>query len=146
MDAVYSTERNATFIIPAMLLISALTLGIVSVLAAKPVQNAPDVPSQIMELDPQQVSAGKSQFMVVCAACHGPKATGIDGLGKPLVGSSFVNSLTDSELLMFLQIGRKVDDPLNTTGVVMPARGGRPYLTDADLLNIILYIRSLNQE
>lgn len=82
--------------------------------------------------------------MTVCAACHSPKATGIKGLGKPLIGSVFFNSHSDAELLKFLKTGRPITDPLNTTGVMMPARGGRPSLNDIDLVNVIAYIRSLN--
>jgi mono/diheme cytochrome c family protein len=95
-------------------------------------------------LDPAAVKAGRTTFMMVCAACHSPKATGIKGLGKPLIGSAFFNGHTDAELLKFLQTGRPVTDPLNTTGVMMPARGGRLTLTDTDLANVIAYIRSLN--
>src|SRR5262249_44827512 len=66
------------------------------------------------------------------------------GLGKPLIGSKFVNGLTDDQLLAFLQKGRDITDPLNTTGVMMPARGGNPSFTDDKLVEIIAYIRSLN--
>jgi disulfide bond formation protein DsbB len=60
------------------------------------------------------------------------------------VGSAFVNSRSDDQLLAFLQTGRPVTDPLNTTGVLMPPRGGQASLTDRDLLNVIAYLRSLN--
>ena len=69
---------------------------------------------------------------------------GIPGLGKPLIGSKFVASQTDEQLLAFLQVGRPITDPLNTTGVMMPARGGNPNFTDDKLVEIIAYIRSLN--
>ncbi len=69
---------------------------------------------------------------------------GITGLGKPLIGSQFVNGMTDEDFLNFLHVGRDVSDPLNTTGVTMPAKGGNPNLTDDDLLNVIAYVRSLN--
>jgi mono/diheme cytochrome c family protein len=95
-------------------------------------------------LDPAMVSAGESSFQSVCSACHGFNAQGISGLGKPLVDSAFIDGLSDDELLTFLQVGRDVSDPLNTTGVPMPARGGNPGLTDDDLREIIAYIRSLN--
>jgi disulfide bond formation protein DsbB len=95
-------------------------------------------------LDPAAVSAGETVFQTVCAACHGFNAKGISGLGKPLVDSEFVNGLSDDDLLVFIQKGRDVTDPLNTTGVMMPARGGNPGLTDDDLRHVIAYIRSLN--
>jgi len=95
-------------------------------------------------LDPAMVLAGENVFQSVCAACHGFNAKGIPGLGKPLIGSQFANSLSDDELLAFIQGGRAVTDPLNTTGVMMPPRGGNPNLTDDDLRHVIAYIRSLN--
>jgi disulfide bond formation protein DsbB len=95
-------------------------------------------------LDPAAVSAGETVFQSVCSACHGFNAKGIPGLGKPLIDSSFVNGLNDDDLLAFIQKGRDVTDPLNTTGVMMPARGGNPGLTDDDLRHVIAYIRSLN--
>jgi mono/diheme cytochrome c family protein len=41
-------------------------------------------------------------------------------------------------------VGRQPTDPLNTTGQLMPAKGGNPALTDEDLYNVVAYIRSLN--
>ncbi len=95
-------------------------------------------------IDPARVSKGESTFQTICSACHGFNAMGIQGLGKPLIGSEFVNGLTNDGLVAFIAKGRDVSDPLNTTGVVMPARGGNPILTDDDLLNVVHYIRSLN--
>lgn len=133
-------STSSRYLIPGMIVVSLLTLLLLAVLTTvKPVSSAAAAP-----LDPAAVKAGKTIFLTVCASCHGPKATGIQGLGKPLVGSAFVNSRTDAQLLAFLQAGRPVDDPLNTTGVVMPARGGRLSLTDTDLGSVIAYIRSLN--
>jgi mono/diheme cytochrome c family protein len=97
-----------------------------------------------VSLDAAKVKAGESIFQSVCAACHGFNAKGIPGLGKPLIGSQFANSLSDDDLLAFIQKGRPVTDPLNTTGVMMPPRGGNPSLKDDDLRNVIAYIRSLN--
>ena len=123
-----------------MLVTGLLTVLLVALLTVvRPVSSTPTA-----ALDPATVKAGKLTFLTVCASCHGPQALGINGLGKPLVGSMFVNARTDAQLLAFLQAGRPVDDPLNTTGVVMPARGGRLSLTDTDLTSVIAYIRSLN--
>jgi mono/diheme cytochrome c family protein len=135
---------QSSWIILGILVIGLLTASMVLILTqVRPVQSSNPVVVSI-PLDPAAVKAGRTTFMMVCAACHNPKATGIEGLGKPLIGSVFFNSHSDAELLAFLQKGRPVTDPLNTTGVVMPARGGRPTLTDNDLINVIAYIRSLN--
>lgn len=79
-----------------------------------------------------------------CIVCHGPGGVGVDGLGKPWVGSEFINSSTDEELVAFLQVGRPADDPANTTGIAMMPRGGNPSLTDDDLKDLVAYMRQLN--
>lgn len=79
-----------------------------------------------------------------CIACHGPNGEGIEGLGKPWVGSDFINSRSDAEMVAFLLVGRPSDDPLNTTGIAMLPKGGNPSLTDADLQDLVAYMRFLN--
>ena len=86
---------------------------------------------------------GEELYQGTCAACHGADATGIDGLGKDLHNNEFTNSLTDPELIAFLEVGRPASDPLNTTGVDMPPKGGNPSLTDQDLQDIVAYLRTL---
>ncbi len=82
--------------------------------------------------------------MQSCIACHGADAKGIPGLGKDMTTSDFVRSKSDAELVEFIKQGRAPDDPLNTTGVPMPPMGANPSLTDADLLAIVEFIRSLS--
>jgi mono/diheme cytochrome c family protein len=138
-----SPHAQSSLLIPGILVASVLTvLALVLIVQIHPLNAAK--PAVVSVLDSAAVKAGRTTFLTVCAACHGPKATGIKGLGKPLIGSVFFNGHTDAELLAFIQKGRPVNDPLNTTGVMMPARGGRPSLTDDDLKNVIAYIRSLN--
>ena len=87
---------------------------------------------------------GLEVYRTMCIACHGEGGMGIEGLGKPWVGSEFIISSTDAELLAFIIEGRPSDDPDNTTGVAMPPRGGNSSLTDADLMDVIAYMRTLN--
>ena len=87
---------------------------------------------------------GLELYETSCMACHGVGGLGVEGLGMPWVGSDFINTNSDAELLAFLQVGRAADDPLNTTGVAMLPRGGNPTLTDADLMDLIAYMRTLN--
>jgi len=87
---------------------------------------------------------GLTIFNGTCVACHGPGGVGVAGLGKPLTTSTFAAGLSDAELLAFLDVGRAADDPLNTTGIVMPPRGGNPALTDADLMDVIAFVRTIN--
>jgi mono/diheme cytochrome c family protein len=145
-------------LILALLLFGGLTLILMALFAANPRQKPGavvaiqptevTVPTEVVEvanvIDPVKVAGGETIFQTTCAACHGFNAMGISGLGKPLIDSEFIDELSDTELLHFLIVGRDVSDPLNTTGVPMPAKGGNPGLTDVDLQNVIAYIRSLN--
>ena len=90
------------------------------------------------------VALGEGIFNSTCIACHGLGGVGVAGLGKPLVGSEFVSGLTDDELVQFIIAGRTEDDPLNTTGMAMPPRGGNASLTDDDLRAVVAYLRSLS--
>ena len=92
--------------------------------------------------DPATLARGDQLFRESCAACHGIDARGVANLGNQLAGSDFVNGKTDAELLAVIRKGRDLTDPENTTGLVMPPSGGRPDLSDQDLLAIIAFIRS----
>jgi disulfide bond formation protein DsbB len=88
---------------------------------------------------------GKTVYDTTCVACHGPDAKGLPNLGKDLTTSEFVASQSDADLVNFIKTGRPIGDPLNTTGVEMPARGGNPALTDQDLADVVAYLRTLQQ-
>ncbi len=90
-------------------------------------------------------AAGQTVYMGTCIACHGPDAKGVQGLGKSLypADSEFVRSKTDDELVAFILVGRTPDDPLNTTGVGMPAKGGNPAITEQQLRDVVAYVRGL---
>jgi len=92
--------------------------------------------------DPEQVARGE-QLFATCAACHGPDAHGITGLGKDLVAGEFANTTPDDELVTFIMTGRPIWDPANTTMVDMPPKGGNPTFTQEDIEAIVAYIRSL---
>ena len=86
---------------------------------------------------------GKALFGVTCTACHGPAGKGVPGLGKDMTSSAFIDGLSDQELADFIERGRAIDDPLNTTGVVMPPNGLNAALTDDDRMALARFIRSL---
>jgi len=89
--------------------------------------------------------AGREAFLTTCITCHGQDAKGVTGLGKDLTTSEFIRTQTDEQLLAFLMTGRPASDPLNTTGVDMPPRGGNPAFTDEDLENIVAYLRTIQE-
>jgi disulfide bond formation protein DsbB/mono/diheme cytochrome c family protein len=85
--------------------------------------------------------AGEELYMQACAACHGADAAGIENLGNSLLTSG-VLLLPDAEALAFIRKGVDLSDPHNSTGLVMPASGGRPDLTDKQLISILQYLRA----
>jgi disulfide bond formation protein DsbB len=93
--------------------------------------------------DSAAVERGKTLFGQTCSVCHGPDGHGVPNLGKDLVNSKFVAENTDAQLLEYVQKGRAANDPLNTTGIAMPARAGNPSLTDDQIRDIIAYIRTI---
>jgi disulfide bond formation protein DsbB len=93
--------------------------------------------------DSAAVARGKTLFSQTCSVCHGPDGKGVPNLGKDLVNSQFVAGQTDDQLLEYVQKGRAANDPLNTTGIAMPARAGNPSLTDDNIRDIIAYIRTI---
>jgi disulfide bond formation protein DsbB len=92
------------------------------------------------------IAHGTKVFAGTCSACHGKDAKGLPGLGKDLVNSAFCKSLDDDGLLAFVKRGRDPGDPMNTTKVGMPPKGGNPALSDDDLLDVIAYVRSLQKQ
>jgi len=89
---------------------------------------------------------GEKVYNTVCVACHGPNAEGMPNLGKSMHpdDSEFIRVSTDEELVEFIKVGRTPDDPLNTTGVGMPAKGGNPAITDQQLYDVVAWMRTLD--
>lgn len=91
------------------------------------------------------VANGEKLFKSTCIACHGEGGVGVQGLGKNMTTSEFIAGLSDAELIDFIKKGRDPSDPLNTTGVAMPPKGGNPALTDENLVDIVAYVRTLHK-
>jgi cytochrome c oxidase subunit 3 len=89
------------------------------------------------------VEHGRTLWSATCRSCHGVAGEGVSGQGKDIRGSAFIGERTDNELVAFITIGRLANDPLNTTGIQMPPRGGNPLLKDSDLLDIVAVLRTL---
>jgi disulfide bond formation protein DsbB len=131
----------------------AAVLGIFAVLflSGEPIASAAVQPSPFptLVLAPPQVEAepvseggrGEQLYLQACAACHGVDGQGVTNLGNRLRGSDFLAASTDAEVRAVTRQGRELNDPANTSGLVMPPSGGRPDLSDADLLAILQYLR-----
>jgi len=88
---------------------------------------------------------GEVAFQATCIACHGADALGVVNLGKSLHASDseFMRTHSDEEMVEFIKVGRQPDDPLNTTGIAMPPKGGNPAISDEDIHNIVAWLRTL---
>jgi cytochrome c5 len=107
-----------------------------------PARPAPAAPRKVVTSAPPKQKSAKELFSS-CTACHGADGRGVPNIGKDLVSSEFVRGQTDAQLIDFIKKGRDASDPLNTTKVAMPPKGGNPSLSDADLATIVAHIRSL---
>lgn len=125
------------FFIGAMFLIGGCGGGAAEV-AEAPTATVPPTPAG----DPIH---GQELYEKTCIACHGPGGIGIEGLGKDMTASEFIRNQTDDDMVDFIKSGRPSSDPLNTTGIDMPPKGGNPALSDEDLEDIVAYIRSLQK-
>jgi disulfide bond formation protein DsbB len=157
-----TSEPQLSSFVPALVLLGFFGLMLAFMLPRPVVQTATptvtplpptsiaDIPTRmpptevVSAYSPELVAEGQSVYQTVCTACHGFDARGIPGLGKDLVESPFVHGLSDEELLNFIIMGRDSFDPLNTTGVAMPPRGGNPALTDEQIQAVVAYLRSLS--
>ncbi len=88
---------------------------------------------------------GEALYDSTCVACHGPGGEGVTNLGKPFTTSEFISSKTELNLLNFIKEGRPSSHADNTTGIDMPPKGGNPALSDDDILDIIAYIRTIQE-
>jgi disulfide bond formation protein DsbB len=131
--------KRTPSILAALLLALALTTTSCSGTGAADDSSIPSVPNGVTPGDPL---AGAQLYRSVCASCHGANLTGVEGLGRGLVPSSFIASLSDEELVAFIIEGRPIDHPDNITGVAMLPRVGNPLLSDRDIAAIVAYIKA----
>jgi disulfide bond formation protein DsbB len=139
------TLSIATILVLLVVLASACAGGAPP--AAAPSQSKPAAAKPAAKTAAKAGDAGRGQVLYSqsCTACHGPDAKGLPGLGKDMTTSAFIKDQSDQQLLDFVKKGRPIGDPANTTNVDMPAKGGNPALTDAQLLDIIAFMRSLQR-
>lgn len=90
--------------------------------------------------DPMR-AMGQRLYLETCATCHGQQGEGVAGLGNALVDATFLHTESAENILSMIRAGRAATDPANQSGLVMPPSGGRPDLTDEELLAIVAYVR-----
>lgn len=134
----------------SLIVVPVASLGIMHSLPAGGAETGAAGPSAadaaaLRMLPPGDAAQGEEQFATYCAACHGPDGKGRPNLGKDLLASKFVGEQSDTQLILFIKKGRDVSDPLNTTKVPMPPKGGNPAFTDGQLNDVVAYIRKLRK-
>ena len=90
----------------------------------------------------EPLSPGEVVYQNTCQVCHGADANGIVGLGKPLRNSAYIQDNDDAEVFRNIAEGRLPEDPLNTSGVAMPARGAKN-ISDDQIRDVVAYLRTL---
>jgi cytochrome c oxidase subunit 3 len=108
-------------------------------------QPAPAAAPPPAALQPGNKDKGRPLFRGTCASCHGPGGQGMPGLGKDMRNSAFIAEREDMALVDFLKVGRMPTDPSNSTGKLMPPRGGNTALSDQDLMDIVAFVRQIQQ-
>lgn len=88
------------------------------------------------------LAQGTRIWNTTCRSCHGVAGEGVAGQGRDIRSSEFIQSRDDLELVAYIKVGRTIGDPLNTTGMAMPPKGGNPLLTDQDLIHVVAYVRN----
>jgi len=89
----------------------------------------------------ESLAAQNQLFGVHCQSCHGADGKGIEPLGVTLVGSTYVQSKTEAELVAMLKVGRMPGDPDSVKGRVMP---GFAWMTDEQLNELAGFLKAQN--
>lgn len=93
----------------------------------------------LTETEKQLFETGKTQYLIICGACHQPTGQGLDGLAPPLVDSDWATG--SPERLARIALGG-VRGPINVKGRVwemeMPPVN---VLTDDQIAALLTYIR-----
>lgn len=94
-----------------------------------------------VKADPKQ---GAITFAASCAACHGAGGEGMAPIAPSLKDSEFMARSTDAQVAALVSNGRAANDPASKTGKAMPARGGNPFMSDAEIAGIVAFLRQLS--
>jgi disulfide bond formation protein DsbB len=97
-------------------------------------------------IDGADPTKGQVLYMQTCTACHGQNLGGMPHQGISLRDSKFIAATNDRKLVAFIKMGRKPADAKNTTGLLMPPRGGNPALDDDALASIVAFLRQVQKE
>ena len=89
---------------------------------------------------------GQMVYASNCTACHGSRGHGVPRQGANLRESKFVAAQSDDELVRFLKQGRAPADAGSVMSMLMPPRGGNRSLEDAALVDVVAFLRELQED
>jgi mono/diheme cytochrome c family protein len=92
------------------------------------------------------VVKGERAYAQTCATCHGVNGQGMPNQGANLKISPFIAARSDDQVVELIKSGRLPADPNSTMRLVMPPNGGNPTLSDAQLHQIVTYLRQVQHE
>jgi cytochrome c len=95
----------------------------------------------IAQADPKR---GRSYYKQSCIVCHGANYQGMPHQGVSLRDSKFIASNSDEALWNFLKSGRKPTDKASLLKLEMPPRGANPSLDDEDLMDVVVFLRTVS--
>ncbi|MEQ9207586.1 MAG: c-type cytochrome [Phycisphaerales bacterium] len=133
-----------SFAVGALILLTPI-IAISAVLVGVPEPTRPTTSSTPISTTggiPTQLVSGETVYKNTCMLCHGADAQGSPHLGKPLRNSAYIQNSTDQELIDVITNGRFPDHPLNTTGVLMPARGAQN-ISDEAIVKVVGFLREI---
>ncbi|TXE07149.1 c-type cytochrome [Seonamhaeicola algicola] len=91
-------------------------------------------------------TAGYITYKNMCATCHGFDGEGIESLAPPLMNSEYITEASEKRLALVLLHGLTgpvhVNGKLYELSTTMPGLANNPDFSDADILNIIKYLKS----
>ena len=140
----YDPNKWPSFAVGALILLTPI-IAISAVLVGVPEPTRPATSSTSISTTggvPTQLVSGETVYKNTCMLCHGTDAQGSPHLGKPLRNSAYIQNSTDQELIDVITNGRFPDHPLNTTGVLMPARGAQN-ISDEAIVKVVGFLREI---
>jgi len=129
---------GAMVIITPIIAIGGVLVGAVPI--SEPVKNVTSI--SLPGVVPVQLVSAQTLYKNTCMVCHGDDGQGVPRLGKPLRNSAFVQASSDESLFDMIALGRLPDDPLNTTGSLMPPRGAQN-ISDEAIHKLVGYLREM---
>lgn len=97
-------------------------------------------------IDLAAAERGEEWYLSACSVCHGADGTAMKEIGRDLPRSPMIKALDDRQLIGFIRRGVDASEATNPFKTAMPPSGGNPALTDAQMQDIVCFLRKLQQD